>query len=310
MECYTQAFVGNVWGGVNGLQLVMSEVIDPQSNASSTQKAEAHFLRAWSMMTTLDLFGQVPVRDVTLALASFPEVLTGADAVAFIAGDLDAAISGLPSASDFASREKATKEAAQFMKARLMLNKHIFTNAGAPDASDMAAVISLVDAISGSHSLQAGYFDIFRDTEDSETIWWVPASVGNNIWNGMHYNMAPEMAGGGWNGFSTLAEYYDLFEGDPFSNNVDEMGMAVDGQEERRGGVPSGGKLIGDVPGGSDGNGDGYADGSNIGNGFLIGQQYNYDGTPLQQRQGRPLILEVSENSKTLMLMVTTLLLS
>jgi hypothetical protein len=285
----TQAFVGGVWGSVNGLQLIMSEVIDPQSNASSTQKAQAHFIRAWSMLTILDLFGQVPVRDVTLALASFPEVLTGADAVAFIAGDLDAAISGLPAASDFASREKATKEAAQFLKARLMLNKHIYTNAGAADASDMAAVVSLVDAIGGSHSLQAGYFDLFRDTADSETIWWVGASVGNNIWNGMHYNQAPEMAGGGWNGFSTLAEYYDLFEGDAFSNDLDAMGMPVDGQEERRGGVPQAGRLIGDVPGGSDGNGDGYADGSNIGNGFLIGQQYNYDGTPLQQRQGRPL---------------------
>ena len=42
--------------------------------------------------------------------------------------------------------------------------------------------------------------------------------------------------GGGWNGFSTLADYYDLFEGDANNNRLDADGNPIDGQEERRGG--------------------------------------------------------------------------
>ncbi len=33
----------------------------------------------------------------------------------------------------------------------------------------------------------------------------------------------------------------------------------------------------------------GFEDGSNVGNGFLVGQQYALNGTPLQDRQGNPL---------------------
>ena len=119
--------------------------------------------------------------------------------------------------------------------------------------------------------MQAGYFDLFKQDVDNETIWWAVTSVGNRIWNGMHYNInAPDNAGGGWNGFTTLAEFYDSFEGDPNSNYVG------DGQEERRGWVPDASN----------------ADDTNlgIGYGFLINQQYNEDGTKLKDRPGNDLV--------------------
>ena len=47
--------------------------------------------------------------------------------------------------------------------------------------------------------------------------------------------------------FSTLAEYYDLFEGDPNNNRVDMEQNPLDGQEERRGGVPPAGIPIGEA---------------------------------------------------------------
>jgi hypothetical protein len=108
--------------------------------------------------------------------------------------------------------------------------------------------------------LQPGYFDIFTNEQDSETIWWLAAGVGNRIWNGMHYNMITEdTGGGGWNGWTTLAEFYDLFEGAPNSNRVG------DGQEERRGWVPDATNT----------------DETNLGfgYGFLLGQQYNLNPT-------------------------------
>ena len=96
----------------------------------------------------------------------------------------------------------------------------------------MNQVISLVDQIAAEgYALQAGYFDIFRSSPDTETIWWTGAAVGNRIFNGLHYN-STGISGGGWNGFSTLAEFYDLFEGDPNSNRGELDGTPLDGQEE------------------------------------------------------------------------------
>ena len=73
-----------------------------------------------------------------------------------------------------------------------------------------------------------------------------------------------------------------MFEGDPNSN------LEGSGQEERRGFVPTEGVAAG-AEGTVDDDNDGIADGSNIGFGFLLGQQYGPDGTALEDRQGGPL---------------------
>lgn len=282
-------FVITVFNQYNGNQLLASQIIDPRSNPSSTDIGEASFVRAFSMWIILDLYGQVPFRDVALPSSTLPEVLTGQAAVDFIIADLDTAISNLPSvtAGSGEANGRASVAAAKHLKAKVLLNKHIYLD-GAPDSSDMAQVISLVDEIAAEgYGLQAGYFDLFRAEADNETIWSLKSSTGNRIFNGLHYNSTGQ-SGGGWNGFSTLAEYYDLFEGDENTNKYDTDGVTpLDGQEERRGGVPS----IGLPFTGADGTFDngGRVDGSNVGFGFLVGQQYTLDGTALQDRQGAPL---------------------
>ncbi len=147
----------------------------------------------------------------------------------------------------------------------------------------MQEVVNLVDAIADDgYALQDGYFEIFEPEADTETIWFADnANTGNRIFNGLHYN-STSLGGGGWNGFSTLAEYYDLFEGAPNENRLegDLLSAPASGQEERRGGVPNIGIATGD----------GFEEGSNVGRGFLVGQQYALDGTPLQDRQGNPLV--------------------
>ena len=273
----------------NANQLIASQVLDPRSNPSPTNIGEASFIRAFSMWTILDFFGQVPFRDTSLPSNSIPDVLTGQAAVDFIISDLDVAISNLsslPAGGGAEATFRASKEAAKYMKAKVLLNKHIYLG-GSPDSGDMNQVISLVDEIAAQgYALQAGYFDLFRDSADNETIWSLKSGVGNRIFNGLHYN-STSIGGGGWNGFSTLAEYYDLFEGDANENRVQVDLTPLDGQEERRGGVPPMGAPFTGAPGTSD-NG-GFEDGSNVGFGFLVGQQYALDGTPLQDRAGAPL---------------------
>jgi hypothetical protein len=282
-------FIITVFNQFNGNQLLASQILDSRSNPSATNTGEASFIRAYSMWIILDLYGQVPFRDVTLPSSTLPEVLTGLAAVDFIIADLDTAISNLPNvtAGSGDANGRASVAAAKYLKAKVLLNKNVYVG-GTAEAADMAQVITLVNDIAAEdYALQAGYFDLFRAEADNETIWSLNSSTGNRIFNGLHYNSTGQ-SGGGWNGFSTLAEYYDLFEGDENTNRYAADGETpLDEQEERRGGVPPIGLPFTGRAGTAD-NG-GREDGSNVGFGMLIGQQYALDGTPLNDRQGAPL---------------------
>ncbi|WP_405202978.1 RagB/SusD family nutrient uptake outer membrane protein [Dokdonia sp. LLG6352-1] len=280
----THTFILNTFVQWNSLHFQSAQVLSSLTNSSTQNKADAYFLRALGMWVILDNFGQIPVRDPEENLSVNPVVLTGAEAVDQIVSDLNAAITDLPAGGPGSGNSRATKAAARYLLAKVLLNKHIYLGNETADSADMNQVVSLVDQIQAeAYGLEDGYFDIFREELDDETIWFIPTGVGNRIWNGLHYNMSPEIAGGGWNGFSTLASYYDLFEGDPNNN---EPG---NGQEERRGFVPTSGLTLAEFPEGTDSNDNGIADGTSIGFGFLIGQQYADDGTPLQDRAGNPL---------------------
>lgn len=265
-------YILNVWNGLNQNVFRATEIIDERSNPSAQQKAEAQFLRAFSMFFVMDMYGQQPFREPDEGADVNPRVMTRSEAYDFILQDLTEAIPNLPSVGPSEEQTaRASKAAGYFLLAKLKLNAHIYKGQESPSNEDLQAVIDAVDNISGEgFALQEGYFDLFLPSVNSETIWYLKTSVGSRIWNGLHYNQnSPDNEGGGWNGFTTLSEFYDLFEGDPNTNFVG------DGQEERRGWVPDG----------STANDQNYG----IGYGFLIGQQYDTDGSQLQTRAGTPL---------------------
>lgn len=265
----------NAWQQLNSITINATRVINDKSVSTasgevSQLKAEARFYRAWSMTWILDMWRQVPLRDVDLPNSAIPEVLTGQAAIDYIVDDLNAAIADLPAvtAGDaIGLKSSPSKAAARHLLARVYLNKHVYLGEE-PATTDMQAVISAVDEISADgYSLAASgdFFDIFRPSNDVETIWWSPSDAGEKIWPTLHYNQnSPGNDGGGWNGFATLSEFYQSFEGDPDTNYVG------DGQEERRGWVPDATTA--------------NADNLGIGYGFLIGQQYEQNGTPLTSR--------------------------
>ncbi|MCF8713940.1 RagB/SusD family nutrient uptake outer membrane protein [Joostella atrarenae] len=279
----THNFVKNTWNELNSNVYNATTIIDPLSNPTPQQAAEAKFIRAYSMFWIIDLYGQVPFRSPEDGPDVLPSVMTRAEAFDFAVKDLNEAIADLPSTGPGSELVKASKASARYLLAKLMLNKHIYTGAETPAAADMTEVVELVDAIQNDgFALQEGYFELFTNETDTETIFFTTSDIGSRIWNGLHYNQgAPDNTGGGWNGFTTLAEFYDLFEGDP---NVNNPGS---GQEERRGFVPTAGvAATGDD---KDADEDGIKDGSNIGAGFLIGQQYGPNGEALKDRTGNPL---------------------
>lgn len=284
----THQYVLNSWNILNRNVYKINTLL--ASNPTPAQAAEGRFLRAFNMWYILDLFRQIPIREVTDGVDVDPRVMQAQEGFDFIVADLTAALPDLPATGPGGDRKKASRAAAHFMLAKLYLNKHVYVG-GQPVAADMTKVIEHVDAIKAAgYKLHDGYFEIFKNANNSEVIFWTDASYGNRIWNGLHYFQGTykknptdpygEQPGGGWNGFSTTAEFYSLFEGSPTSN---EPGS---GQEERRGFVPK--------------ETDWYHAG--IGYGFLVGQQYDSAGNPMKDRPGNPLVYTkefASSNSLT-----------
>lgn len=238
-------------------QFAASSVLEKSPTAQ--QAAEARFLRAFSMFCVLDGWDQVPFRSDLQDLKKLPETKKGAAAADFLIGELTAIINDLPATSII----KANKNAARALLMKLYLNKGVYANRAAPTfaAADMAQVISLADQITG-FSLTPNFYDNFspnNSAASTELIWALENTNGVRGGNNqsrwyctLHYNNRP----GGWNGFTTLSDFYDKFE-------------AVD---KRRG--------------------DSYTGVTNVSGlrvGLLLGQQFDQNGTALKDRSGAPL---------------------
>jgi hypothetical protein len=243
-------------------------------------KAQASFLRAYFMFQVVDLYGQAPFRDPSAATSSIPIVMNRTEATAFIIKDLEFAEANL--AASTANIGIASKAAAQALLAKVYLNKAVYTatTVGGPftfNKADMDKVIEYANKITASgYTLEpAGkYFQDFawdNSEQSHENIFGIyntttnaPGSAKNRWRMGLHYNQTPD----GWNGFTTLADFYNAFEA----------------TDERRGV---------DYPG--------LTDKVGLRAGFAVGQQYGPGHKALTQRSGKPLIFtpEVNLNYST-----------
>jgi len=264
------------WNNLNTGVFRANELIAVASSNANIL-AEGRFLRAFFMYNVADLFGKVPFREANASFDANPRVLTRAEATQFIIDDLNAAIAALPATGD---PGRANKNSARFLLAKVLLNKAVFTQSPEQPAgpytftpADMNAVIANCDAIigSGAFSLTTSgkYFDNFHwenSTLSKELIFVITNEVGasqgsaqNRYRMTLHYNQTP----GGWNGFTTLADFYNSFEaGDQ------RRGAAITGLTNRTG----------------------------LRAGFLVGQQNDQTGKALTDRAGAPLVYSPNLN--------------
>lgn len=255
----THSYVRSTWDVLNARVYKTTEII--ASNPTPVQKAEAQLLRAFNMFWVMDFFGQVPFREVTQSVDDLPKVLTRSEAFDFIMEDLTKALPNLKIASPAPKNGRASKAAANFLLARLFLNKAIFkaTTHEKPytfDKADMDMVISLIDAIAADgYYLDPDYFNIFSNTSNAETIFVSNEGIPTQRWTvPLNYSQNPP----GYNGFATLESFYNTFED-------------------------------GDIRKGKKGKSDG-SQYSGIGLGLLIGQQYDDNGKEvIDIRTGKPL---------------------
>lgn len=210
----------DTWNGLNGALFQTTLLAE---TATGQTQAEAKFLRSYFSYIVVDLFGQLQHRPATAAVDVIPEVYTRSAAIDVIIAELESIIPTLPTFTR-ATRNKATKEAAQFLLAKCYLNKAVFKQDPAAAAgpytfapADMNKVISLCNAITPNADLSLNnyYWDNFtwdNGTKSTESIFVRQNSGGiNMVWAtcmGNHYNMPPD----GWNGFTTLADFYNSFE--------------------------------------------------------------------------------------------------
>jgi hypothetical protein len=212
--------VNDVWNQLNGALFqttLAAELLSGQA------QAEGKFLRSFFRFLTIDLYGQMQSRPATAAARSIPNVVLRAKAVDSIILELESAVAGLP-AYNVTNSNLATKEAAWALLAKLYLNKAVYkadpTKPAGPftfDAADMNKVIQYCNNIAANPLLQIdnNYWDNFvwtNGTASSENIFVRRNSDGiNMVWAtnmGGHYNQTPS----GWNGFTTLSDFYDSFE--------------------------------------------------------------------------------------------------
>lgn len=288
----------SIFNGLGGME--SNALATLASSPTPVQADEANFLLSVAQFYLLDFFGQVPYREVAdyNSINAAP-VYQPSAAIDAIITRLNGIISrnALPASN---RPYKASMDATKFLLMKVLLNKGAFINKAAPTFTDadMNQVITLGNQLitSGTYSLNTEYFNNFAPNSgatSTESIWAWPNNGSSNPLPGinsgginarwcmtLHYNSYDQggaYGGAGWNGFSTVADFYNSFEGhgDGTANTV------IDPTKDRR----LGGRIFA-----------GVTNLSGLKPGLLAGQQKNQAGANEVDRQGHPLTFTPTVN--------------
>jgi starch-binding outer membrane protein, SusD/RagB family len=284
----------NVYNALNKINFDATNVL--AFSPSAQQAAEARFIRALSLYQLLDLYGQFPVRNPGDNLLNAPQVYAGAAGADFIISELTAIIPNLPATS---TPDQANQTSGNVLLMKCYLNKGAWANRAAPTFADadMQKVISIGNSIiaAGKYSLATEYFSNFDVDNGSskENIFTYVNTTGvgannsgiNGTWaKTLHYNSyTPNNPNAGWNGFSTLGDFYNSFGATTPMVGVTQFkagntsGKYADTAVDSRIGGRFSAKSTPQ---------------SGIKPGFLIGQQYNEAGVAEKDRKGAPLAFD------------------
>ena len=276
--------VTSVFNSLNKINFDATNVLG--FNPSPAQAAEAKFIRALALYYLLDLYGQFPIRNPGDNLLLAPTVKSGADGAAFIIAELNAALPNLPASN---GSSKANPDACRTLLMKCYLQQGTWANRAAPTfaAADMNQVITLGNAIinSGKYAYNANYFDNFKNGNDfsTEAIFRYDNTSGVSANNSgmagrwcmtLHYNSyTPNAPNAGWNGFSTIGDFYASFNTSGLPTAYGPSDTLFDGRLGGRNYLNS--KTI-----------------SGIQPGFLVNQQYDEKGNPEKDRKGNPLAFD------------------
>jgi len=257
----------NVWDalsqGVSRANTAIYYIGQFNQNATTEQYInEARFLRAYYMYLINDLYGQVPFREADeVDFSVSPVVLTSKEAADYIIGELTAILPNLKTKAEVGS-ERVTKGAAQALLAKIYLNYEVYGG-----EAKWTEAIQYCDELinSGTYAVANDYWEMFQKNvaEHSEFILRVPmddkVDMGSgSVWVNftLHYSQTFGNINSLWNGPSTTKTFYETFDQENDARFYDDRNRAELGFNQ----------------------------------GFMVGQQYAINGTPLKQRNGDPLV--------------------
>ncbi len=278
----------------NGLGKFESDALSTLAASPNAQQSdEALFLLSLAQYYYLDFYGQIPYRTVADYNSIKPApVYNPTDGVNALITQLNGIITrnAIPTSN---IPKLASTDAARFLLMKVLLNKGAFINRSAPtfNDADMNQVITLGNQLisSGRYSLNPNFFNQFAPNggaTNTESIWAWPNNGSSNPLPGinagginsrwcmtLHYNSWDQngtYGGAGWNGFSTVSDFYNTFEGhgDGTANTV------IDTTKDSR----LGGRYF-----------PGVTNVSGLRPGLLAGQQKNEAGVNEVDRHGNPL---------------------
>lgn len=255
----------NAWNTLNSRSYRCEQLL--ASNPSALQVAETKTLRALFMHHVMDLWGQVPRRTVDQGVEALPMVMTRSQAFDFIVKDLEEALPNLPKRGPTPINARASKAMANALLARLYLNKAVYKSAK-PEGpytfvkADMDKVVQYCNAVAADgFAIDADFYNPFTAGLSTDKIFTDLQGTPRNRWMmTMHYDQGgfPAERDGPWNGFTTIAEFYDKFQ----ANDVRRFREV--GFNKGYGGLHKG---------------------------FLIGQQFREDKTPINDSRSKvPLV--------------------
>ena len=233
------SIVRNSFNSLLTAQFSATAVLEQSPTAS--EAAQARFIRALSVFLVCDMYDQVPYREDLKDLKAVPVTLKGTDAANKVISELETVLSQLP--DNTGNTFVANKDAARALLMKTYLNKGVYANRVSPTfaAADMDKVIAYADAILNNpkYKLNDNFYTNFapnNNTASTELIFSLENTIGVRGGNprfhwycGTHYNMRPS----GWNGFTTLADFYDKFDaadtrrGAAYTGVTDKTGLRV-----------------------------------------------------------------------------------
>ena len=209
----------DLFDGVGKCNIALSVVSEASDKLPSKTRtlAELRTLRAFYYFLLVDTFGNVPIVTATGTIPPQAGQDTRKTVFEFCIRELEAVVHDLPLDAPVG---RVSRGVANAILTKLYLNAEVF--AGVPRWNEC---IKAADAVlaSNKYSLETNYFDNFRlnNSDSKEAIFTIQfdskTDLGfpnqNFYMRTLHYNQAPASP---WNGFCTIAEFYDGFaQNDP-----------------------------------------------------------------------------------------------
>jgi hypothetical protein len=216
----------DIYNTVGALNITISLLQGlPQNSGTAYSIAELKVVRAYQYYLLLTNWGNVPLIVSSSTDASTVKTTAATDTYNFLITELKTngpLLSSKTPAVDPSQYGRMNKWAAYFLLAKLYLNQNVIT--GSTGTSGYTACSAYCDSLmTAGYALQPNFLDNFSSNNNQgnvENIFVVPYDhiygTGENIqMTTFHYNQAAKYSwgstGGPWNGFSTNADYFQLF---------------------------------------------------------------------------------------------------